>query len=174
MILQEPNFPTSQRQRRDANSRFRARCAGEISRHRVVERDFSEHRTDCAHSGVARGPRFVVARAEIYHEYLEPGLALPYDEAGGARGNELKTTKPLQNYDSDARVGLIFAGSPQLQRQTRHDGSCIGGHLAFRTAFNSDVLAGICFYGTDIHKRGLGAGMNDDSLERMREPRAKC
>jgi carboxymethylenebutenolidase len=33
---------------------------------------------------------------------------------------------------------------------------------------NHDVRATICFYATDIHKRGLGAGKNDDSLERAR------
>ncbi|RYG55708.1 dienelactone hydrolase family protein, partial [bacterium] len=48
-------------------------------------------------------------------------------------------------------------------------GICIGGHLAFRTAFNPDVLAAVCFYATDIHKRSLGRGMNDDSLDRLQE-----
>ena len=48
-------------------------------------------------------------------------------------------------------------------------GICIGGHLAFRAAMNSDVLAATCFYATDIHKRGLGAGLNDNSLDRIPE-----
>ena len=34
---------------------------------------------------------------------------------------------------------------------------------------NRDVLATACFYATDIHKRSLGAGMNDDSLDRIPE-----
>jgi len=34
---------------------------------------------------------------------------------------------------------------------------------------NSDVLATACFYATDIHKGSLGAGMNDDSLERAKD-----
>jgi carboxymethylenebutenolidase len=45
----------------------------------------------------------------------------------------------------------------------------IGSHLACRAALNLDVLAGVCFYATDIHKRGLGRGMNDDTLDRMGE-----
>ena len=34
---------------------------------------------------------------------------------------------------------------------------------------NPEVLAGICFYATDIHKRGLGKGMHDNSLDRVGE-----
>ena len=32
-----------------------------------------------------------------------------------------------------------------------------------------DVLATACFYATDIHRHGLGKGMNDNSLERAGE-----
>jgi carboxymethylenebutenolidase len=32
-----------------------------------------------------------------------------------------------------------------------------------------DVLATTCCYATDIHKRSLGAGMHDDSLDRIGE-----
>ncbi|MBE7157295.1 MAG: dienelactone hydrolase family protein, partial [Rhodospirillales bacterium] len=45
----------------------------------------------------------------------------------------------------------------------------LGGHLAFRAAMNPDVRVGVCFYATDIHKRSLGEGTNDDTLERMQE-----
>ena len=48
-------------------------------------------------------------------------------------------------------------------------GMCIGGHLAFRAAMQPDVLASTCFYATDIHKRSLGEGMRDNSLERIGE-----
>jgi carboxymethylenebutenolidase len=34
---------------------------------------------------------------------------------------------------------------------------------------NQDVLATTCFYATDIHKRGLGLGKNDNSLDRASE-----
>ncbi len=111
------------------------------------------------------GHGFLVVVPEIYHEYLDAGAVLEYDEIGGARGNELKTTKPLENYDSDARAALDFLKShAKCNGNLGTMGICIGGHLAFRTAFNSDVCASVCFYATDLHKRGLGAGMNDDSL----------
>ncbi|MDF2439551.1 MAG: carboxymethylenebutenolidase [Abditibacteriota bacterium] len=116
------------------------------------------------------GHGFIVAAPEIYHEFEAPGLALAYDEDGTKRGNELKTTKELAAYDADARAVLDF-----LPTHSNCNGSlgtlgiCIGGHLAFRAAMNPDVLAGVCFYATDIHKRSLGRGTNDNSLDRLSE-----
>jgi carboxymethylenebutenolidase len=46
---------------------------------------------------------------------------------------------------------------------------CLGGHLAFRAAFDSRVLAAVCFFGTDIHSETLGKGKKSDSLKRVRE-----
>jgi Dienelactone hydrolase family len=48
-------------------------------------------------------------------------------------------------------------------------GFCIGGHLAFRSATNPEILAATCCYPTDIHKRSLGKGLNDDTLDRIPE-----
>jgi carboxymethylenebutenolidase len=45
---------------------------------------------------------------------------------------------------------------------------CLGGHLAFRAAFDSRVLAAVCFFGTDIHSETLGKGKSD-SLKRVSE-----
>jgi len=116
------------------------------------------------------GHGFVVAVPEIYHEYEQPGIALAYDDAGGARGNALKTTKPVRAYDSDATATVQFLKSYEHGTgKVGTLGTCIGGHLAFRAAFNPDVLATVCFYATDIHKRSLGEGMNDDSLDRLGE-----
>ena len=39
--------------------------------------------------------------------------------------------------------------------------------MAFRAAMQSDVLAATCCYAIDIHKRSLGAGMHDNSLDRI-------
>jgi len=48
-------------------------------------------------------------------------------------------------------------------------GMCLGGHLAFRAAFDSRVLAAVCFFGTDIHSETLGKGKKSDSLKRVRD-----
>jgi len=113
---------------------------------------------------------FVVAVPEIYHELEPSGTVLAYDEAGAERGNRHKTTKALSSYDGDARAALDFLkSSPHCTGKLGVMGMCLGGHLAFRAAMQSDVLATTCFYATDIHKRGLGEGMHDNSLDRIGE-----
>lgn len=116
------------------------------------------------------GHGFVVAVPEIYHEFEKPGVVLPYDQPGADRGNQLKTAKELAHYDADARAVLEhLATRADCTGKLGSIGICIGGHLSFRAAMNPSVLAGACFYATDIHKRGLGKGSNDDTLDRMKE-----
>ncbi len=116
------------------------------------------------------GHGFVVAVPEIYHEFEPAGTVLAYDQAGADRGNALKTTKELAHYDADARAVLAFLKNhPACTGHLGTMGICIGGHLAFRAAMNPEVLAATCFYATDLHKRGLGRGMNDNSLDRIPE-----
>src|SRR3954467_14724 len=116
------------------------------------------------------GHGFVVAAPEIYHEFEPAGTVLAYDQAGADRGNTLKTTKTVAAYDADARAVLDFLKTnAHCTGALGVMGICIGGHLAFRAAMNPDVLAATCFYATDIHKRGLGQGMNDNSLDRIPE-----
>ena len=113
------------------------------------------------------GHGFVVAVPEIYHEFEPAGTVLAYDQVGADRGNALKTTKELAHYDGDARAVLDYLKThPQSTGKLGAIGICIGGHLSFRAAMNSDVSAAVCFYATDIHKRGLAKGMNDNSLDR--------
>ncbi len=118
-------------------------------------------------AAVLAGHGFIVAVPEIFHEFEPLGKVISYDEAGANRGNELKITKEVSSYDSDARAGLEFLRShPLCTGKLGALGICIGGHLAFRTAMNPGVLATTCFYATDLHKRSLGKGKNDDSLLR--------
>lgn len=120
------------------------------------------------------GHGYIVAIPEIYHEFEAPGTVLSYDQAGSDRGNVLKTTKELASYDADARAVLDhLASRTDCTGRLGAMGICIGGHLAFRAAFNPDVLGTVCFYATDIHKGGLGKGMNDDSLTRAAEIRGE-
>lgn len=117
---------------------------------------------------------YLVAVPEIYHEFEAPGSVLAYDPAGTERGNALKTTKELDSYDEDARVTLAFLqGHPRCTGVLGTVGFCIGGHLAFRAATNPGVRAAACFYPTDIHKRSLGKGMNDNTLDRIGEIRGE-
>jgi len=116
------------------------------------------------------GHGYIVAIPEVYHEYEPLGTVLAYDQAGSDRGNALKTTKPLKNYDTDARAVLDYLPTrPHCNGRLGVMGICMGGHLAFRTAFNPEVHGAVCFYATDIHAGTLGEGKHDDSLARAAE-----
>jgi carboxymethylenebutenolidase len=119
------------------------------------------------------GHGFVVAVPEIFHELEPAGTELAYDQAGADRGNADKIGKPVSAYDTDARAALAhLAGSPHCTGKLGAMGVCIGGHLAYRASMNPEVLAGVCFYATDIHKGSLGLG-GDDSLARTGEIRGE-
>jgi carboxymethylenebutenolidase len=114
------------------------------------------------------GHGFIVAAPEIYHEFLPAGVAFHYDEAGTARGNELKITKTIASYDDDARATLAYLKShPHCTGKLGVAGFCIGGHLAFRAAMNPEVRATACWYPTDIDEGTLGEGKHDNSLARV-------
>jgi carboxymethylenebutenolidase len=115
------------------------------------------------------GHGFVVAVPEIFHELEPSGTEIAYDQAGADRGNADKVGKTVAAYDADARAVLAYLkASPHSTGKLGSMGICIGGHLSFRASMNPDVLAGACFYATDIHKGSLGLG-GDDSLARTPE-----
>jgi carboxymethylenebutenolidase len=116
------------------------------------------------------GHGYIVAVPEIFHELETPGAVLAYDQAGADRGNLDKITKKVESYDADARAVIDYLlNHPSCTQKIGSIGICIGGHLSFRCAMNREVRAGVCFYATDIHKRGLGFGKNDNSLDRISE-----
>ena len=120
------------------------------------------------------GHGYVVAVPDVYHEFTTPGEVFAYDQAGTERGNQLKTTKELASYDADAIAVIDHVRQlPFCNGRVATLGICLGGHLAFRAAMNPNVQAGVCFYATDIHKRSLGCGLNDNTLDRMLELRAE-
>jgi carboxymethylenebutenolidase len=52
-------------------------------------------------------------------------------------------------------------------------GFCIGGHLAFRAAFDARVTAAVCFYPTGLHNGALGADADAGTLARAAEIRGR-
>ena len=119
------------------------------------------------------GHGFVVAVPEIFHDLEAPGCEIAYDAAGADRGNADKIGRPVTAYDDDARAVIRFLLShPACNGKIGSIGICIGGHLSFRASMNPEILAGVCFYATDIHKGSLGKG-GDNTLARMAELRAE-
>jgi len=120
------------------------------------------------------GHGYLVAVPEVYHEFVTPGEVFAYDKLGTDRGNDLKIAKELASYDADA-VALVdyLRQRADCNGKVATLGICLGGHLALRAAMNPNVQAGVCFYATDIHKRSLGKGINDNTLDRLPEIQAE-
>ncbi len=116
------------------------------------------------------GQGYLVAVPEVYHELEPAGTVLAYDQAGSDKGNADKYAKELSSHDADARALIDYLKSrPDCTGHLGALGICLGGHLAFRAAMNSEILAAACFYATDLHSGTLGKGKHDDSLARASE-----
>jgi carboxymethylenebutenolidase len=114
------------------------------------------------------GHGYFVVAPEVYHEFEPLGTVLAYDQAGSDRGNELKYTKELSSYDEDTDALVKFlAGHERCTGRIGSYGVCLGGHLAIRAGFHEGVHAVAAFYPTDVHSSSLGAGKNDDTLQRL-------
>ncbi len=113
---------------------------------------------------------YIVIAPEVYHEFEPAGCALAYDKEGTDKGNRYKIEKALASYDSDSRACIDYVKNlPACDGKIGSIGICLGGHLSFRCAMNPEILAGVCYYATDIHKGSLGLGLKDDSLARIPE-----
>jgi len=112
---------------------------------------------------------YVVACPSVYHEFQGPE-AIPYDVEGTDRGNKYKIEKEVSAYDEDATLSIdLLISLKNCNGRIAATGMCLGGHLAFRAAFDPRVLASVCFFATDIHSATLGKGKNDDTLVRVRK-----
>ncbi|KAJ3891971.1 dienelactone hydrolase [Lentinula edodes] len=111
---------------------------------------------------------FVVACPSIYHEFEGPE-AIPYDVEGTDRGNKYKIEKTVAAFDEDAKLSIdLLSTLPNCNGRIGATGMCLGGHLAFRAAFDQRVFASVCFFATDVHSATLGKGKSDDTLIRVR------
>jgi carboxymethylenebutenolidase len=121
------------------------------------------------------GYGFVAAAPEIYHRVEPAGSAIPFDDPGRARGMDDAAKTPVAHFDEDRRRALDYLAKHPLvaQGQLGAMGFCIGGHLAFRAAFEPDVRATVCYYGTGIHDGKLGQDADAGSLACASEIRGK-
>lgn len=121
------------------------------------------------------GYGFVVAAPEIYRRIESPGIVIPFDDAGRARGLEDAGKTPVAHFDEDCRIVLDYLQKHKAvaPREIGAAGFCIGGHLAFRAALQPAVRATVCFYGTGIHNGVLGEDPDAGSLRRAAEIRGE-
>jgi len=112
---------------------------------------------------------YVVACPSIYHEFEGPE-AIPYDVEGTDRGNKYKIEKEVAAYDEDATLSIdLLVSLKNCNGRIGATGMCLGGHLAFRAAFDPRILASVCFFATDIHSATLGKGKKDNTLQRVQK-----
>ena len=100
---------------------------------------------------------FVVCVPEIYPHGELAGVTLEFDDAGKQAGLSGAAATTTAQFDAD-RVAVLdhVAQLPGVDRLSAV-GFCIGGHLAFRAAFDPRVVSTVCFYPTGLQDGKLGA-----------------
>jgi carboxymethylenebutenolidase len=116
------------------------------------------------------GYGYVVAAPEIFHRIEPIGLVIEPDDLGRMRGNDDARRTAIADYDAGCRAVIEFlkAESSVSPGQIGTLGFCIGGHLAFRAAFMSEIKASVCCYPTGIPSGKLGQGVAD-TIHRVSE-----
>ncbi|MEO5832272.1 MAG: dienelactone hydrolase family protein [Nakamurella sp.] len=112
---------------------------------------------------------FVVCVPEIYPHGELTGVALEFDEVGKQAGMAGATATPVAQFDADRVAVLDHLQGRDDVGELFATGFCIGGHLAFRAAFDPRVAATVCFYPTGVHNGALGADADAGSLARADE-----
>jgi carboxymethylenebutenolidase len=98
----------------------------------------------------------VVCVPEIYPHGDLAGVALEFDDAGKAAGLAGAAATTTAQFDADRVAVLDYMADRADITALLVTGFCIGGHLAFRAAFDPRVAATVCFYPTGLQNGGLG------------------
>jgi carboxymethylenebutenolidase len=109
---------------------------------------------------------FVVCVPEIYPRTELAGVVLEFDDAGKQAGLAGAAATTTVQFDEDRVAVLDFLQQRADVTTLFATGFCIGGHLAFRAAFDPRVAATVCFYPTGLHNGALGADADAGSLAR--------
>ena len=93
-----------------------------------------------------------VAFAPDFFHRTRPGADYGYDDDGFAKGMELLNALTADEMIADARAALAYLRSRDDVDGDRIGcmGFCIGGHMAYLTACETDVKAAAVFYGGGI------------------------
>jgi carboxymethylenebutenolidase len=92
-----------------------------------------------------------VALAPDFFHRTHPGIELGYDEAGMATGMKGLMALDADDMIADARAAVAFLRKqPGCTGKIGAMGFCIGGHMTYLTACETDVAAAASFYGGGI------------------------
>src|SRR3984957_510307 len=121
------------------------------------------------------GYGFVAAAPEIYRRIEPPGTVIAFDDVGRTRGQRDAAKTPVAHFDADCRAGLdwLCKHAKVASGKTAAWGFSSAAPLAFRAAFQPDVRATVCYYGTGIHDGKLGQDADAGSLARANEIRGE-
>jgi carboxymethylenebutenolidase len=100
---------------------------------------------------------FLVCAPEIYPHGDLAGVALEFDDAGKQAGLAGAASTTTEQFDADRVAVLDHLQGRDDVSQIFATGFCLGGHLAFRAAFDPRVEATVCFYPTGLQDGALGA-----------------
>jgi carboxymethylenebutenolidase len=115
-----------------------------------------------------------VAVAPDYFHRTGPGIELAYDDAGMAEGMKHLSQLQADQMIADARATLAWLRARDDVRGDRIGamGFCIGGHMTYLTACETDVAAAASFYGGGI-AGDAGPGGAESTLGRSGKIRGK-
>jgi carboxymethylenebutenolidase len=116
---------------------------------------------------------FAVFVPEIYPHGELAGVALEFDDAGKQAGMAGAARTTTAQFDSDRIAVLDFMEHRAGIEVIFATGFCIGGHLAFRAAFDPRIAATVCFYPTGLHNGALGADADAGSLAQTADIRGR-
>src|SRR5690349_16056085 len=116
---------------------------------------------------------FVVCVPEIYPRTELAGVVLEFDDAGKQAGLSGAAATTTTQFDEDRVAVLDYLARRADVTTLFATGFCIGGHLAFRAAFDPRVAATVCFYPTGLHNGALGADADAGSLARAADIRGR-
>jgi len=114
-----------------------------------------------------------VALAPDFFHRTGPGLDVGYDDAGRTEGFKHLGALQADQMIADARAALAFLrGRPDVSGKVGCMGFCIGGHMTYLTACETDVAAAASFYGGGI-AAPKGPGGAPSTLSRTSKIRGK-
>jgi carboxymethylenebutenolidase len=131
----------------------------------------NEHIRDVTERVAREG--YVALAPDVFHR-TAPGIELGYDETGMSQGIKLlmQITADQAIDDAKAAVAYLKKRPETAGKKLGAMGFCMGGHLTYLTACETDIAAGASFYGGGI-AAPQGPGGAPGTLTRTPKMRGK-